>query len=145
MQYARHLPSADTHRAAQRDALEICGDTVREFDRRRQLEFVTALRARGPSDWTISTRLARVWAMMNSHRRDNAEHIVPEPITAADWKPSLEDSDRTFTLEELAALFDACTEARPGAGSDSSGRFLRSRDGRRESRAARDAGSILDR
>jgi integrase len=113
LQYARHLPSADTHRAAQRDALEVWGDiSVRELDRRRQLEFVAALRARGLSDWTINTRLARVWAMMNWYRRDNTELLVPEPITAADWKPTLEDSDRTFTLDELAALFDACTEIR---------------------------------
>jgi integrase len=86
--------------------------SVRELDRRRQLEFVAALRARDLSDWTIRTRLARVWAMMNWYRRDNPELIVPEPITAADWKPALADSDRTFTPEELAALFNACTEVR---------------------------------
>ncbi|HTX24408.1 MAG TPA: hypothetical protein VMD03_07115 [Steroidobacteraceae bacterium] len=110
----RRSPHAHLIRAAQRAALETWGDvSVRQLDRRKQLEFVAALRARGLSDWTISTRLARVWAMMNWYKRDNPELIVPDAITAADWKPTLEDSERTFTLEELAALFDACTETRP--------------------------------
>jgi len=59
--YARHLPSAHTHLAAQRDALEVWGDVrVRELDRGRQLQFVCALRARELSDWTVSTRLRRI-------------------------------------------------------------------------------------
>ncbi len=111
LQYAQHLPSAQTHLAAQRDALEAWGDiTVQELDRRKQLHFVAVLRARGLSDWTISTRLARIWAMMNWYKRDNPQLLVPEQITAADWKPVLSDCEQTFSLDELAALLDACRE-----------------------------------
>jgi integrase len=109
--YARHLPSAHTHLAAQRDALEVWGDVrVRELDRRRQLQFVCALRARELSDWTISTRLRRIWAMMNWYKRDNPELIVPAAITAADWKPVLQDNEQTYSLHELAALFNAASD-----------------------------------
>src|SRR5690348_10087604 len=63
LQYARHLPSADTHRAAQRNALEIWGDiNVSGLDRRAQRQFVDKLRADGLSDWTILSRLSRVFA-----------------------------------------------------------------------------------
>lgn len=114
LQYARELPSAGTHRAAQRSALEIWGDVnVRELDRTRQRQFVAALRAQGLSDWTIKTRLGWIWTTMKWYQRDNAELIIPAPITAADWKPTLTDRERTFTLEELAALFNACTETHP--------------------------------
>ncbi len=89
-QYAQHLPSAHTHLASQRDALEIWGDIcVQQLDRRKQLEFVQALRNRGLSDWTISTRLRRIWAMMNWYKRDNPQLAVPDQITAVDWKPTL--------------------------------------------------------
>ncbi len=35
---------------------------------------------------------------------------MPEQITAADWKPVLNDSEQIFSVDELAALFDACRE-----------------------------------
>ncbi len=112
--YAQHLPSAHTHLAAQRDALEIWGDvTVRALDRRKQLEFVQAMRARGLADWTISTRLRRIWAMMNWFKRDNPDLQVPEPITAADWKPVLQDNDKTYSLRELGALFNVAASQTP--------------------------------
>src|SRR5439155_30648 len=86
--YGQHLPSAHTHLAAQRDALEIWGDvSIRELDRKKQLEFVCAMRERGLADWTISTRLRRIWAMMNWYKRDNPQLLVPDAITASDWKP----------------------------------------------------------
>jgi len=109
--YAQHLPSSHCQRAAQADALEIWGDpNVSELKRTKQLELVVALRARGLSDWTIDSRLNRIWASMNWHKRDHAEFVVPEQITAEDWKPVLEDRDRTYSLEELAALLDAAAE-----------------------------------
>ena len=84
--YGQHLPSAHTHLAAQRDALEIWGDvSIRELDRKKQLEFVRAMRERGLADWTISTRLRRIWAMMNWYKRDNPQLLVPDAITASDW------------------------------------------------------------
>lgn len=83
---------------------------VRELDRRRQLQFVCALRARELSDWTISTRLRRIWAMMNWYKRDNPELVVPATITAADWKPVLQDNEQTYSLHELAALFNAASD-----------------------------------
>ena len=110
-QYGRHLPSAHTHLAAQRDALEIWGDvSVSELDRQRQLEFVRAMRVRGLSDWTISTRLRRIWATMNWYRRDNSQLVVPDQITAADWRPDLQDRDQTYSLPELAALFNTAAD-----------------------------------
>ncbi|MGH8327494.1 MAG: tyrosine-type recombinase/integrase, partial [Steroidobacteraceae bacterium] len=117
--YARDLPSVHAHLAAQRDALEVWGDVdVGDLDRARQLGLVSKLRESGYSDWTIQGRLNRIWAAINWSRRDNAKLIVPEQITAADWKPLLRDRDRTFTLEELAALLNAAaqqpTEARYG-------------------------------
>jgi integrase len=109
--YGRHLPSAHTHLAAQRDALEIWGDvSIRELDRKTQLEFVRAMRERGLADWTISTRLRRIWAMMNWYRRDNPQLLVPDAITASDWKPVLLDKDRIYSLEELASLFNAASD-----------------------------------
>ena len=109
--YGRHLPSAHTHLAAQRDALEIWGDvSIRELDRKKQLEFVRAMRERGLADWTISTRLRRIWAMMNWYKRDNPQLLVPDAITASDWKPVLLDKDRIYSLEELAALFNAASD-----------------------------------
>lgn len=111
--YARALPSVHAHLAAQRDALEIWGDAdVSALDRRKQLELVEQLRARGLSDWTIQSRLNRLWAAMNWYRRDNAELVVPEQITAADWKPVLRDRELTFSVEELAALFNAAAAPR---------------------------------
>jgi len=99
-----------------RDALEVWGDvTVRELGRRRQLEFVAALRSRQLSDWTITTPLSRIWAMINLLKRDVPHLVVPKPITAADWKPVLEDRGHTFTLEELATLFNACETDTPTA------------------------------
>jgi len=111
--YARELPSVHAHLAAQRDALEIWGDPdICELDRRKQLELVDKLRERGLSDWTIQSRLNRIWAAMNWHRRDNPELVVPEQITAADWKPVLRDREHTFTVEDLAALFNAAAAPR---------------------------------
>jgi hypothetical protein len=80
VQYAQHLPSAHTHLASQRDALEIWGDiSIQQLDRRKQLAFVQALRVRGLSDWTISTRLRRIWAMMNWCKRDNPQLVHRRP------------------------------------------------------------------
>src|SRR5438105_12159585 len=113
--YGQHLPSAHTHLAAQRDALEIWGDvSIRELDRKKQLEFVRAMRDRGLADWTISTRLRRIWAMMNWYKRDNPQLLVPDAITASDWKPVLLDKDRIYSLEELAALFNAASDQTEG-------------------------------
>jgi len=110
--YAQHLPSAHVQRAAQRDALEIWGDPdISELNRAKQLELVSTLRGRGLSDWTIDSRLNRIWAAMNWHKRDHAELVVPEQITAEDWKPVLEDCDRTYSIEELGTLFNAAAEA----------------------------------
>jgi integrase len=39
--------------------------------------------------------------------------VVPDQITASDWTPTLNDNEQTFSLEELAALFDACLEPKP--------------------------------
>ncbi len=112
--YAQHIPSAPAQRAAQRDALEIWGDVdVGDLDRRRQLFLVATLRERGLSDWTIQGRLNRVWAAMNWSRRDNPALVVPEQITAADWKPLLRDRERVFGLDELAALFNAAGDKPP--------------------------------
>lgn len=109
--YAQHLPSAHCQRAAQADALEIWGDpNVSDLKRTKQLELVVALRARNLSDWTIDSRLNRIWAAMNWHKRDHAEFVVPEQITAEDWKPVLEDRDHVYSLEELASLLDAAAE-----------------------------------
>lgn len=109
--YGQHLPSAHTHLAAQRDALEIWGDvSIRELDRKKQLELVRAMRARGLADWTISTRLRRIWAMMNWYKRDNPQLLVPDAITASDWKPVLLDKDQIYSLEELASLFNAASD-----------------------------------
>ena len=109
--YGQHLPSAHTHLAAQRDALEAWGDvSVSQLDRRVQLQFVNALRTRGLSDWTINTRLGRVWAMMNWYKRDNPELLVRPVIIAADWKPNLRDKEQTYSLAQLAALFDAASD-----------------------------------
>lgn len=111
--YAQHLPSAPAQRAAQRDALELWGDAnVSALTRTKQLELVTALRGRGLSDWTIDGRLNRIWAAMSWSKRDNKDLVIPEQITAEDWKPILVDRDRTYSLEELAALFNAAA-ARP--------------------------------
>jgi integrase len=111
--YAQHLPSAPAQRAAQRDALDLWGDAnVSALTRNKQLELVTALRERGLSDWTIDGRLNRIWAAMSWCKRDNKDLVIPEQITAEDWKPVLVDRDRTFSLEELAALFNAAA-ARP--------------------------------
>src|SRR6185312_14924872 len=100
------------NRAATRDALDIWGDVnVSELDRDKQLQLVRELRARGLSDWTIDKRLNTIWAAMNWYKRDNTALVIPAQITAADWKPVLRDRDRTFTLEELAALFDAASAA----------------------------------
>ena len=85
--YGQHLPSAHTHLAAQRDALETWGDvSVSQLDRRLQLRFVSALRTRGLSDWTINTRLRRIWATMNWYKRDNPELAD----TAGDYRDRLE-------------------------------------------------------
>jgi hypothetical protein len=111
VEYAQHLPSAHTHLAAQNDALEVWGDPdCGGLNRDKQLEFVRALRARGLSDWTIDTRLRRIWAMMNWYRRGNPKFAVPAPIRAEDWKPVLLDSEQIYELDELAALFNACVE-----------------------------------
>ncbi len=111
--YAQHLPSAPAQRAAQRDALDLWGDVnVSALTRKKQLELVTALRERGLSDWTIDGRLNRIWAAMNWCKRDNKDLVIPEQIRAEDWKPVLVDRDRTYSLEELAALFNAAA-ARP--------------------------------
>ncbi len=111
--YAQHLPSAPAQRAAQRDALELWGDAnVSALTRTKQLELVTSLRERGLSDWTIDGRLNRIWAAMSWSKRDNKDLVIPEQITAEDWKPILVDRDRTYSLEELAALFNAAA-ARP--------------------------------
>ncbi len=48
--------------------------------------------------------------MMNWYKRDNPQLAVPDQVTAEDWKPALNDNEQTFSLEELAALFDACIE-----------------------------------
>jgi len=53
---------------------------------------------------------------MNWYKRDNPQLLVPDQITAADWKPVLNDSEQTFSLDELAALFDACREPQPQEG-----------------------------
>ena len=112
VKHARALPSAHANRAATRDALDIWGDVnVSELDRDKQLQLVRELRARGLSDWTIDKRLNTIWAAMNWYKRDNTALVIPAQITAADWKPVLRDRDRTFTLEELAALFDAASAA----------------------------------
>jgi integrase len=109
--YGRQLPSAHTHRAAQRNALEIWGDVnIRELDRKKQLEFVRALREKGLADWTISTRLRRICAMMNWYKRDNPQLPVPDAITASDWKPVLLDKNQIYSLEELASLFNAASD-----------------------------------
>jgi integrase len=109
--YGQHLPSAHTHLAAQRDALETWGDvSVSQLDRKLQLQFVDALRTRGLSDWTISTRLRRIWAMMNWYRRDNPQLLIPPVITAADWKPMLSDEEQVYSIAQLAALFDAASD-----------------------------------
>jgi len=114
--YAKNLPSVDAHLAAQRDALEVWGDVnVGELERDKQLELVAALRERGLSDWTIDSRLNRIWAAMNWFRRGNKDLIVPAQITAQEWKPLLTDRDRTFSLEELAALFNAAADQAPDA------------------------------
>jgi hypothetical protein len=105
VKYAQHLPSAHTHLAAQNDALEVWGDpNCSELDRAKQLEFVAALRQRDLSDWTIDTRLRRVWAMMNWYKRDNPQFVVPAQITAEDWKPVLLDKQQLYALDELATV-----------------------------------------
>lgn len=110
--YAQHLPSAHVQRAAQADALEVWGDpNVSELDRRRQLGLVEALRARNLSDWTIDSRLNRIWAAMNWYRRDHTTLIVPAQIIAEDWKPVLLDNDQVYSLEDLGSLFNACESA----------------------------------
>lgn len=66
MNYVQHLPSARVQHTAQASALNIWGDVnVSDLDRKKQLELVEKLRADGLSDWTISGRLARIWAAMN--------------------------------------------------------------------------------
>ena len=111
IKYGKDLPSVHAHLAAQRDALEIWGDVnVSALERDKQLELVSALRDRGLSDWTIDGRLNRVWAAMSWYKRGNKDLVIPEQITAEDWKPVLADRDHTFTLEELAALFNAAAE-----------------------------------
>ena len=109
--YAQHLPSAHAQRAAQADALEIWHDVnVSQLDRKKQLELVETLRARPLSDWTIQGRLTRIWAAINWCKRDNAELVVPAPITAADWKPLLPNNERTYSLQELAALLNSASD-----------------------------------
>lgn len=112
MNYVQHLPSARVQHTAQASALNIWGDVnVSDLDRKKQLELVEKLRADGLSDWTTSGRLARIWAAMNWWRRDNPQLVVPAMITAADWKPVLPDRERTYSLKELGALFNAAAAA----------------------------------
>lgn len=37
----------------------------------------------------------------------------PDPITAADWKPVLQDRSQTYSLEELGSLFNAAAAQTP--------------------------------
>lgn len=107
--YAIRLPSAHVQRAAQADALAVWGDVnVSALDRKAQLKFTDELRGRDLSDWTTQARLGRVWAALNWYKRDNPTLVVPDMITADDWKPLLEDNDQVYSIEELAALFNAC-------------------------------------
>src|SRR5262245_58863803 len=61
-EYAQHLPSARSTKAALKNALEHWKDdpNVSQLDRKAQLSFVSALRAAGLSDWTIQNYLGRV-------------------------------------------------------------------------------------
>ncbi len=68
------------------------------------------MRARGLADWTISTRLRHIWAIMNWYKRDNPQLLRPDAITAPDWKPVLRDKDRIYSLEELASLVNAASD-----------------------------------
>jgi len=40
-------------------------------------------------------------------KRDNPALVIPDMITAADWKPRLQNRERVYSLEELAALLGA--------------------------------------
>jgi integrase len=77
-------------------------------------------------DWTIDTRLRRVWAMMNWYKRDNPQFVVPAQITAEDWKPDLLDKQQIYALDELASLFNACLEnPKPAASREAALRELK--------------------
>ena len=109
IKYAQFLPSIHVQRAAMRDALDVWGDpNTNELGRDKQMELVNALRARNLSDWTIQGRLNRIWAAINWCHRGKMITQVPAQITAADWKPYLPDNEQTYSIEELAALFNAC-------------------------------------
>src|SRR6266480_1902413 len=59
---------------------------------------------------SICRARTRIWQMMNWYKRDNPQLLVPDAITASDWKPVLLDKDRVYSLEELAALFNAASD-----------------------------------
>ena len=44
------------------------------------------------------------------YKRDNPQLVVPEQISAADWKPILPDNEQIYSLAELAALFNPASE-----------------------------------
>ncbi len=114
--YARHLPSAHAVRSAVRIALEVWGDPdVGHLERSKQLELVAEMREAEYSDWTIDGHLNRIWAAMNWYRRDNKTLVVPAQITAEDWNPVLQNRERTYTLEELAALLNAAASSPEGS------------------------------
>lgn len=103
--YGQALPSAGQARIAFREANEFWPDAdVSKLTRPEQLRFIAQQRAAGYADWTIQNQLGRVWAALNWARRDNPQLIVPDMVTAADWKPILEHRDRVYTPEELGLL-----------------------------------------
>lgn len=111
--YGKDLASADQYRAAMRDALSVWGDCdVADLLREKQLELVKAIRDRGESDHTVLSRFTRLWAALSWAKRGGYITAFPDRIRAEDWKPYLPGSERTYSLDELAALFNAASDLR---------------------------------
>lgn len=126
IKHASNLPSVSTARAAMDSANEQFKDKlVSQIDATQQQEWITALRARGIADSTITRWLKVVWAAFNyavvfkhltktaiperlEHRHWGERVVAPKRITGGD------SARRELTVQELGALCDATRKSENG-------------------------------
>lgn len=124
-QYGKNLASAKTQADATRNAAQVWPKDIKlkELARDKQIEFITFLRKRGLADSTIDRRLRCLFNALSWSERGGYINYKPKRISSEDWKPNFETEEKLYTIEQLAALFNACGPKEFAAGPRDSGGY----------------------